>query len=301
MAEVGFITAAQADEAKKKPIVTRGEPSAPATRSRRTSSRRCARSSRRATAPSSSTRTACRSRPALDVQLQEAANRALDDGLRRIDKRRGFRKPRRNVVAEGHADRRRSGIRAGTGRWPSATSCRRSSPASTAPTIAAARRPLHVDDRSQGLRVDRQDDAGAARDARRPRRSAAADRRRRPRTPRPARSSSRRSSRARCSRSTTAPARSSRWSAATASSAASSTARRRRSGRSARRSSRSSTPRRSIAATRRRRSSWTRRSSFPGGAGSAALHADELRPASSRDRSRCATRSRTRATCRRCA
>src|SRR5688572_30586043 len=38
---------------------------------------------------------------ALDVRLQEAANRALDDGLRRIDRRRGFRKPRRNVVAEG--------------------------------------------------------------------------------------------------------------------------------------------------------------------------------------------------------
>jgi penicillin-binding protein 1A len=39
---------------------------------------------------------------ALDVGLQEAANRALDEGLRRIDRRRGFRKPRRNVVAEGH-------------------------------------------------------------------------------------------------------------------------------------------------------------------------------------------------------
>src|SRR3982750_345391 len=36
----------------------------------------------------------------LDVKLQEAANRALDDGLRRIDRRRGFRKPRRNVTAE---------------------------------------------------------------------------------------------------------------------------------------------------------------------------------------------------------
>jgi penicillin-binding protein 1A len=38
----------------------------------------------------------------LDVKLQEAANRALDDGLRRIDRRRGFRKPKRNVIAEGH-------------------------------------------------------------------------------------------------------------------------------------------------------------------------------------------------------
>ena len=37
----------------------------------------------------------------LDVKLQEAANRALDDGLRRIDRRRGFRKPKRNLIAEG--------------------------------------------------------------------------------------------------------------------------------------------------------------------------------------------------------
>ena len=40
----------------------------------------------------------------LDAELQEVANAALDRGLRRIDKRRGvFRKPARNVVAEGHA------------------------------------------------------------------------------------------------------------------------------------------------------------------------------------------------------
>ena len=39
---------------------------------------------------------------ALDLRLQEAATTALDDGLRRIDKRRGFRKARRNIVSEGH-------------------------------------------------------------------------------------------------------------------------------------------------------------------------------------------------------
>ncbi len=38
----------------------------------------------------------------LDAELQEAANLALDRGLRRIDKRRGiYRKPARNVIAEG--------------------------------------------------------------------------------------------------------------------------------------------------------------------------------------------------------
>ena len=92
-------------------------------RSRRTSSKKSARSSKRGTAPSSSTKTASRCRPALDVQLQEAANRALDDGLRRIDKRRGFRKPRRNVLAEGHA-LETFRIRAGIARWPRTTSSR---------------------------------------------------------------------------------------------------------------------------------------------------------------------------------
>jgi penicillin-binding protein 1A len=39
---------------------------------------------------------------ALDLRLQAAANRALDDGLRRLDRLRGFRPPERNVVKEGH-------------------------------------------------------------------------------------------------------------------------------------------------------------------------------------------------------
>jgi penicillin-binding protein 1A len=39
----------------------------------------------------------------LDAGLQRAAERAFDAGLRRIDKRRGFRKPARNVIAEGES------------------------------------------------------------------------------------------------------------------------------------------------------------------------------------------------------
>ncbi len=38
-------------------------------------------------------------RTALDLRLQRAANQAIDRGLRRVDKRRGFRKPGRNVIA----------------------------------------------------------------------------------------------------------------------------------------------------------------------------------------------------------
>ncbi|HUF46276.1 MAG TPA: PBP1A family penicillin-binding protein [Vicinamibacterales bacterium] len=40
-------------------------------------------------------------RTGLDPELQRAANRSLDAGLRRVDKLRGFRKPARNLVAEG--------------------------------------------------------------------------------------------------------------------------------------------------------------------------------------------------------
>jgi penicillin-binding protein 1A len=38
----------------------------------------------------------------LDMKLQEAANRALDAGIRRVDRIHGFRKPRRNVLDERH-------------------------------------------------------------------------------------------------------------------------------------------------------------------------------------------------------
>jgi penicillin-binding protein 1A len=39
---------------------------------------------------------------ALDVRLQEVANRAVDEGVRRIDHLHGFRKPKRNVLDERH-------------------------------------------------------------------------------------------------------------------------------------------------------------------------------------------------------
>lgn len=39
---------------------------------------------------------------ALDLKLQEAADRAIDNGVRRIDHMHGFRKPKRNVLAERH-------------------------------------------------------------------------------------------------------------------------------------------------------------------------------------------------------
>jgi penicillin-binding protein 1A len=102
MADVGYITQAEADEARKKPIVLGGEPTAQPSIApyfveevrKELESRYGA---KRLYENGLSIQTA------LDTSLQEAANRALDDGLRRIDRRRGFRAVQRNVLAEGHA------------------------------------------------------------------------------------------------------------------------------------------------------------------------------------------------------
>jgi penicillin-binding protein 1A len=101
MAEVGFITDAQAAEAMKKPIVTRGEVGGPQTVApyfieevRKELEQRYGAKQLYENGLSVQT--------GLDTSLQEAVNRALDEGLRRIDKGRGWRKPRRNVVEEGH-------------------------------------------------------------------------------------------------------------------------------------------------------------------------------------------------------
>jgi penicillin-binding protein 1A len=102
MADVGFITAAEAEEAKKKPIVVRPDPPGQSQSAapyfleevRRELEGRY--DAKRLYENGLSIQTA------LDLRLQDAATRALEDGLRRIDKRRGFRKPRRNVITEGH-------------------------------------------------------------------------------------------------------------------------------------------------------------------------------------------------------
>lgn len=101
MAEEGFITRARADEAKAKPIVVRGEPDqqqsiAPYFLEEVRKHLEARYGGKRLYESGLSVATT------LDVGLQQAANRALLDGLRRLDKRRGFRRPTRNVLAEGH-------------------------------------------------------------------------------------------------------------------------------------------------------------------------------------------------------
>jgi penicillin-binding protein 1A len=101
MAEVGYISPEQAEAEKQKPIVLRGEPSnsgsiAPYFVEDIRKQLEQEYGAKQLYENGLSIHTG------LNLRLQEAVNRALDDGLRRIDKTRGWRQPRRNVVAEGH-------------------------------------------------------------------------------------------------------------------------------------------------------------------------------------------------------
>ena len=99
MVAEGYVSADDASKAKARPIVTRGQPAPPPS-----------------IAPYflEGIRTQLEERygakqvyegglvvrTGLDSGLQLAANRALDEGLRRLDKERGYRKPARNLLAE---------------------------------------------------------------------------------------------------------------------------------------------------------------------------------------------------------
>lgn len=100
MADQGYITRQDADAAKQRPIVTRGQPSAP-----------------RSIAPyfleqlriqledkygaKALYENGLTIRTGIDPALQRVANRALDEGLRRLDKQRGsYRRPAHNLLDE---------------------------------------------------------------------------------------------------------------------------------------------------------------------------------------------------------
>ncbi len=101
MADERYITQMQADAAKQKPIVTRGQPTQPpgiapffVEEIRKHLERQFGAKVLYENGLSVTT--------TLDARLQEVANRSLEHGLRALDKRHGYRKPKRNVVAEGH-------------------------------------------------------------------------------------------------------------------------------------------------------------------------------------------------------
>lgn len=100
MATERFISEAEASEAKAKPIVVAGDPSGAGTQAPYflEEVRKYLETKYGAKALYESGLTV---RTPLDLEVQLAANRAVDRGLRRVDKRRGsFRKPARNVAGE---------------------------------------------------------------------------------------------------------------------------------------------------------------------------------------------------------
>jgi penicillin-binding protein 1A len=100
MADDGYITQEAAAKAKQQPVVTAGRPGASTFAPFYIEDVRQKLEERYgATRLYQSGLTVHTS---LDASLQRAAEQAFDAGLRRIDKRRGFRKPAHNVVADGH-------------------------------------------------------------------------------------------------------------------------------------------------------------------------------------------------------
>jgi len=101
MADERYITQAQADAAKAKPIITRGQPNQPpgvapffVEEVRKHLERQYGAKVLYENGLSVTT--------TLDPKLQDIANRVIEHGLRAYDKRHGWRRPRRNVLAEGH-------------------------------------------------------------------------------------------------------------------------------------------------------------------------------------------------------
>jgi penicillin-binding protein 1A len=101
MAAEGFITAEEAAEAARRPLVVQGQPT-PTGSVAPYFVEEIRKVIEQKYGADALYQTGLRVQTTLDVTLQEAANVALDRGLRRIDKRRsGYRKPTRNVIADG--------------------------------------------------------------------------------------------------------------------------------------------------------------------------------------------------------
>jgi penicillin-binding protein 1A len=102
MADARYITQAQAAAARQKPIVTRGQPTqAPGIAPFFVEEVRKHLEHQYGAKVLYENGLAVRT--TLDARLQEIANRAIEHGLRRLDKRHGYRKQKRNIVAEGHS------------------------------------------------------------------------------------------------------------------------------------------------------------------------------------------------------
>lgn len=103
MADEGFISGEEAEAAAARPLIVRGQPTPD-----RSIAPYFAEEIRKMLEQKYTAdvlyQAGLQVQTTLDAELQNAANRAVDLGLRRVDKRRsGYRKPARNVVAQGHA------------------------------------------------------------------------------------------------------------------------------------------------------------------------------------------------------
>jgi penicillin-binding protein 1A len=101
MADEHYVTQAQAEAAKQKPIVTHGAPNQPPGISPYFVEE-VRKHLEREYGAKMLYENGLAVRTTLDMRLQEIANRSLEKGLRAYDKRHGWRRPTRNVLAEKH-------------------------------------------------------------------------------------------------------------------------------------------------------------------------------------------------------
>jgi penicillin-binding protein 1A len=100
MAENGYITQEQADAAKKKPIVTRGQPQ-PVRSVAPFFTEEVRKHLEQKYGAKALYEAGLSVHTGIDIRLQRAANRAIDRGLRAVDKRRGYRRDKPNVATKG--------------------------------------------------------------------------------------------------------------------------------------------------------------------------------------------------------
>ena len=99
MAENGYITQEEADEAKKKPIVTRGQPQ-PIRSVAPFFTEEVRKYLEQKYGAKALYEGGLSIQTGVDIRLQRAANQAVDRGLRQVDRRRGFRRDKPNIVAQ---------------------------------------------------------------------------------------------------------------------------------------------------------------------------------------------------------
>jgi penicillin-binding protein 1A len=101
MAENGYITQEEADAAKKKPIVTRGQPQ-PVRSVAPFFTEEIRKYLEQKYGAKALYEGGLAVQTGVDIHLQRVANRAVDRGLRLVDKRRGYRRDKPNITAQGH-------------------------------------------------------------------------------------------------------------------------------------------------------------------------------------------------------